>query len=133
MEVYELDASAPGQASSLTIHHGHMGGAVGVSFEGSRSQGRSPTLDGLQVGKLRPRGVKGLLYTSKSETFLVEKSNDWNSELILGKTLCCSRTSVLICSAAAVNLTSSAPGSWMHPLETSRFPLPSPSESKQGS
>lgn len=87
VEVYYLDAFGTGQASALNIC---VGRACWEELRRDSFPGpESHSLDGLQTGTPRPRGVKGLLYASKSEAFLVAKSEDWNSEFILGKTLFC--------------------------------------------
>lgn len=87
VEVYYLDAFGTGRASALNIC---VGRACWEELRRDSFPGpESHSLDGLQTGTPRPRGVKGLLYASKSEAFLVAKSEDWNSEFILGKTLFC--------------------------------------------
>ena len=87
VEVYYLDAFGTGQASALNIC---VGRACWEELRRDSFPGpESHSLDGLQTGTPRPGGVKGLPSASKSEVFLVAKSEDWNSEFILGKTLFC--------------------------------------------
>lgn len=84
-----------------------------------------------KTGKLRPRGAKDLLATSQSETSAM-RARIGIEDLSWAKLCSTSWTGVLICLAALVNLDYPAPGAWMYPIETTRFSLPSPSESKHG-
>lgn len=84
-----------------------------------------------KTGKLRPRGAKDLLATSQSETSVM-RARIGIEDLSWAKLCSTSWTGVLIFLAALVNLDYPAPGAWMCPIETTRFSLPSPSESKHG-
>lgn len=111
VEVYYLDAFGMGEASSFHfpegsrvvnpgMHAAHLPQLRGESVLGEASRGFVPRAgvpfspasvyknNGLQMGKLRPTGVKDLLCTSKSQSFLAREPG-LELRIYLGRAMLC--------------------------------------------